>query len=100
PVSEERLLDEVVNEVQPGFTAKTAGKSQTFPARLWSSETPNVYSALVELLRDGQVIETRRADVGFRKVALRDQQFVVNGSPRASIACSAWSCAIAGIRRS
>lgn len=47
--------------------------------QLWTCETPEVYSALVELLRDGKVIETRRADLGFRKVEMRDQQFFVNG---------------------
>jgi len=47
--------------------------------QLWTCETPTVYSALVELLRDGKVIETRRTDIGFRKVEMRDQQFFVNG---------------------
>ena len=46
---------------------------------LWTSETPNVYSALVELIQDGRVIETRHTDIGFRKVEMRDQQFFVNG---------------------
>ena len=47
--------------------------------RLWTSETPNVYQALVELLRDGKVIETRREDIGFRKIEVHDRQFFVNG---------------------
>ena len=45
----------------------------------WTAETPNVYDALVELLQDGRVTETRRVDVGFRKVEIRDQQFFING---------------------
>ncbi|MDR0532365.1 MAG: DUF4981 domain-containing protein [Verrucomicrobiales bacterium] len=46
---------------------------------LWTNETPNLYSALVELLQNGRVVEARRVDVGFNKVELRDKQYFING---------------------
>jgi len=76
------LLDEAVNPPAAGINPekKTAPVTVKNPL-LWTSETPNVYDALVELVQDGKVIETRRADVGFRKVEIRDKQFWVNGKP-------------------
>lgn len=46
---------------------------------LWTHETPNVYDALVELVVGGRVIEARRFDVGFRQVAILDNQYCMNG---------------------
>ena len=51
--------------------------------KLWSHETPYLYSALVELLdkRSGTLIEARRADLGFRRVEVRERQLLLNGRP-------------------
>ncbi|MBS1605333.1 MAG: glycoside hydrolase family 2, partial [Bacteroidetes bacterium] len=46
---------------------------------LWTPETPAIYDAQVQLLKDGKVIETRRVDLGFRRVELHDKQLWVNG---------------------
>ncbi|WP_222846184.1 glycoside hydrolase family 2 TIM barrel-domain containing protein [Pontiella sulfatireligans] len=74
------LLDEPVPPVPSGFSdEQTTRKVTVQHPRLWTFETPDLYSALVELLQDGRVIETRRMDVGFRTVEIRDQQFWVNG---------------------
>ena len=74
------LLDEPVDSVPSGFSDERITRTATVPhPRLWTCETPNLYSALVELLQDGKVIETRRVEVGFRKVEIRDQQFFING---------------------
>ena len=50
--------------------------------RAWSAETPNLYTLLIELL-DGQggVIQATRQRVGFRDVAIRQGQLMVNGRP-------------------
>jgi beta-galactosidase len=74
------LTSEVVQPVSPGFNDDRV----TVPVRvahplLWTTETPNVYDALVELIQNGKMIEARRADLGFRKVELKDKQFFVNG---------------------
>jgi beta-galactosidase len=50
--------------------------------RLWSAEKPHLYRLVLELLSpDGEVIEILGARVGFRKVEVRGQAFLVNGRP-------------------
>jgi beta-galactosidase len=74
------LLMEVVGRVETGFNSpRVTVKAEVYQPLLWTAETPNLYDALVELRQNGRVIETRRLDVGFRKVEIRDQQFFVNG---------------------
>ncbi|NLC55462.1 MAG: DUF4981 domain-containing protein [Armatimonadetes bacterium] len=50
--------------------------------RLWTAETPNLYSLLLSL-RDGagQLLEVQCVRVGFRQVEIRDGQLLVNGVP-------------------
>ena len=74
------LLEEAVRLSTAGIGEEQATASVPVPSPLlWTSETPNVYEALVELVQDGKTIEARRIDVGFRKVELHDKQFFVNG---------------------
>jgi len=76
------LLETNLAAVVPGFNLPSATAtvlvSQPKP---WSSEAPNLYRAVVELLDGDRVIEARGVDVGFRKYALSGQQFLVNGVP-------------------
>ena len=48
----------------------------------WSAETPNLYT-LVIILKDkkGQIQEAISSKVGFRKVEIKNSQFLVNGVP-------------------
>ena len=72
-------LDEPVSAAA-GFSDGHFTRAVKVPQpQLWTCETPNIYSALVELLHNGKVIEARRTDIGFRKVEMRDQQFFING---------------------
>lgn len=50
--------------------------------RLWTDETPNLYTLAVTL-RDakGKVVECTACRVGFRRVALGDRQLLVNDQP-------------------
>jgi beta-galactosidase len=50
--------------------------------RLWSAETPNLYTVVLEL-RDGQQrpLEFVSAQVGFRTVQIRDGVYLLNGQP-------------------
>ncbi len=71
---------EAVGSAAPGIGAPHV--TARVPVRRplwWTPETPNLYGAVVELLRDGRVVEARRADVGFRRVALGGSTFTVNG---------------------
>jgi beta-galactosidase len=73
------LIDEPVTVVISGFNVerKTASVMVKHPL-LWTSETPNLYDAMVELVQNGKVIEARRVDVGFRKIEVRDKQLFIN----------------------
>jgi beta-galactosidase len=51
------------------------------PAK-WTAETPNLYRLGFELLdEDDAVVMAKAANVGFREIEIRDQQFLVNGRP-------------------
>ncbi|MBN1853345.1 MAG: DUF4981 domain-containing protein [Pirellulales bacterium] len=51
------------------------------PAK-WTAETPNLYHLLLTLqTADGKSIEVTSHLIGFRKVEIRDGQFLVNGKP-------------------
>jgi beta-galactosidase len=74
------MLEEPVGSVAPGCGEARVTATVPVPQpRLWSAESPKLYSAVVELLEGGRVIEARHADLGFCRVELRDQQFTVNG---------------------
>jgi beta-galactosidase len=45
----------------------------------WSFENPALYTAVVELLREGKAIEAVALRIGFRKVELKDKEFTLNG---------------------
>lgn len=50
--------------------------------RLWSSETPNLYTLVISLHRgDGPVDEATSVRVGFRRVELGDRELLINGRP-------------------
>ena len=50
--------------------------------RPWSPESPNLYTAKVELVSsDGVVVQTRRERFGVRKIEVRGQDFFLNGKP-------------------
>ena len=50
--------------------------------RLWSSETPNLYTLAVTLHRgDGPAVEATSIRVGFRRVELGDRELLINGRP-------------------
>lgn len=50
--------------------------------RLWSSETPNLYTLVVSLRRaEGEVVEATSCRLGFRKVELGDRELLINGKP-------------------
>ncbi len=61
-------------EVEARLTAKVADPLK------WTSETPNLYTVVLELLdQGGRMTEVRACHFGFRKIELKDRQFFVNG---------------------
>ena len=49
--------------------------------KTWTAETPNLYNLYVSLYDGDKLLECIPQRVGFRKVEIRDQQFLVNGQP-------------------
>lgn len=48
----------------------------------WSDDAPNLYTLLLTLVgKDGKIIESTSAKVGFRSVEIRNSQLLVNGKP-------------------
>lgn len=74
------LIDEPIRFAPEGFSPEQITGSVTISnPKLWTNETPNLYSALVELIANGKVIETRHISTGVRKIEIRDRQYFVNG---------------------
>ena len=49
--------------------------------RPWSPEHPNLYTAKVELVRNGRVVQVRRERFGVRKLEVVGREFHLNGKP-------------------
>lgn len=49
--------------------------------RPWSPEHPNLYTARVDLVVGGQVVQSRRERFGVRKLEVRGKDFYLNGRP-------------------
>ncbi len=50
--------------------------------RLWSAETPNLYTLVVSLRDpDGTVVEATSCRIGFRRVEIGDRELLINGRP-------------------
>ncbi|MCF7957422.1 MAG: DUF4981 domain-containing protein [Phycisphaerae bacterium] len=61
-------------EVNIKLAAKVTGPTK------WTSETPNLYTLVLELLDEANIVtEVKACRVGFREVEIKDRQFCVNG---------------------
>ncbi len=56
-------------------------ESEVKTPKLWSSETPYLYTIVVSLFKDGELIEVTSCRTGFRSVAMGDRELLVNGKP-------------------
>jgi beta-galactosidase/beta-glucuronidase len=66
--------------VAPGVEAAIDLSAPIAAPRKWSSEDPYLYSALLTLKdRAGKVVEVTGANVGFRKIELKNARLYVNG---------------------
>lgn len=67
-----------------GSTGETSADSLILKVpqpRLWSPEHPNLYSARVELVADGAVVDATTHSFGFRRIETREGKFYLNGEP-------------------
>lgn len=61
-------------------TAITVINKKVVAPKLWTAETPNLYTLLVTLKNEsGKIIETTSSKIGFRKIEIKDGQLLVNG---------------------
>ena len=62
-----------------GFANTVITKKITAP-KLWTAETPNLYTLLLTLKDEkGTIIEATSCKIGFRKIEIKDGQLLVNG---------------------
>jgi beta-galactosidase len=70
---------QIINISANGTETATITQKVTSP-KLWSDETPNLYTLLLTLKDEkGKFIETVSNQIGFRKVELKNGQLLVNG---------------------
>ena len=66
--------------VAAGGKAVVEGKMQVKAPKLWSAETPDLYTLDIEVLdADGRVLEATAQQVGFRDIAIRQNKLYING---------------------
>jgi beta-galactosidase len=85
-----RLLDgksevlsfEETTTIQTGDETRIAFSGEVPNVRKWTAETPELYTLLVTLYNDaGELVEAFSTVVGFRKIEIKNSQFLVNGVP-------------------
>jgi beta-galactosidase len=73
--SQTAKLDVPANDIVNTVISKTI----TAP-KLWTAETPNLYTMLLTLKNDqGKILEATSCKIGFRKIEIKDGQLLVNG---------------------
>ncbi len=61
-------------------TTTTVINKKVVAPKLWTAETPNLYTLLVTLKNaNGKIIEVTSCKIGFRKIEIKDGQLLVNG---------------------
>jgi beta-galactosidase len=46
----------------------------------WNAEQPNLYRLVIDLVKDGKMLERIERHIGFRKIEVKNQQLYVNGA--------------------
>lgn len=90
---EAQLFDDIGNQVgtkveKSNITVSKDGKTKIELEQLisdpkkWTAETPDLYQVVLALKNtDGKIIETAESKMGFKKVEIKNAQFLINGKP-------------------
>ncbi|MGM9802855.1 MAG: glycoside hydrolase family 2 TIM barrel-domain containing protein [Muribaculaceae bacterium] len=71
---------DVVGTAVAAAAAKTALSIKVSNPRMWSAESPNLYTVMLELIdAKGQIAEATMVKHGFREVAIRNNKLYING---------------------
>jgi len=74
------LSPSLEKSLPPGGEVRVDGTARVADPSKWSAETPNLYKLLLTLKDpSGKILEVIPANVGFRKVEIRDGDLLVNG---------------------
>ncbi len=66
--------------ILPGDGPSSVSLNFSVPGcKKWTAETPELYTVLVALKKDGKLVEVQRVDVGFRRIEIKNRQLYVNG---------------------
>ena len=56
-------------------------KTGNVKPKLWSPDTPNMYSLITTVIRNGKVIDKTTTAIGFRTFEVKEGKFFLNGNP-------------------
>lgn len=67
-----------LGEMRPGSNMASIRSTVANPLK-WNAEQPNLYKLVIELVKDGKMLEKIERNIGFRKIEAKDRQLYVNG---------------------
>ena len=67
--------------IAPGTSGRVEQQLTITPPQLWSPEQPYLYRLVVEVLRDGKVIDRQTTTTGIRTIRFAAKTFTLNGQP-------------------
>ena len=67
--------------IAPGTSGRVEQQLTITPPQLWSPEQPYLYRLVVEVLRDGKVIDRQTTTTGIRTIRFAAKAFTLNGQP-------------------
>ncbi len=71
-----------VNKVPAGGSSKFSFIASISNPKKWSAEYPNLYTTCIELKDNkGKTLEMAGCQTGFRKIEIKNSQFLINGKP-------------------
>ncbi len=77
-----RLDSRLTSELAPGAQSECLSAAVDLPkVQPWTFETPQLYTAVVEFRQADRTLEAIAMRIGFRQVALKHQEFTLNGRP-------------------
>ncbi len=74
----EKTVPQVHAELRAGRFQVTL-ESEILAPDLWTAETPNLYTVVVELHRGGRLVEATSCRIGFRKIEIANRELRING---------------------
>lgn len=71
--------EQIFSEEVPVKENKTSFIKTVSSPEKWSAESPYLYMLLITLKKDGRVVQIIPQEVGFRKIEIKGENFLVNG---------------------